>query len=134
MSGAEQADAMLAQLEQQRAALQSARDREQALAAFSERVMDTVGSVVIVLDAQGRLRRCNSRARETLRPLAEGDSVDQLLHAEDQMRLAGELPPLPWPVQSVLFEQVRRRGHYRAEHLLALRDGGYRHQIGRAHV
>jgi hypothetical protein len=68
MAGAEQADAMLARLEQQRAALQSARDREQSLAAFSERVMDTVGSVVIVLDAQGRLRRSNSRAREVLRP------------------------------------------------------------------
>lgn len=129
MAGAEQADAMLARLEQQRAALQSARDREQSLAAFSERVMDTVGSVVIVLDAHGRLRRSNSRAREVLRPLAEGDSVDLLLYPEDQMRLAGELPPLPWPVHSVLFELVRRRGHYRAEHRLALRGGGYRHHL-----
>ena len=129
MAGAEQADAMLAQLEQQRAALQSARDREQSLAVFTERVMDTVGSVVIVLDAQGRLRRSNSRARDVLRPLSEGDSVDLLLYPEDQMRLAGELPPLPWPVHSVLFEQVRRCGHYRAEHRLALRGGGYRHHL-----
>jgi PAS domain-containing protein len=55
--------------------------------------------------------------------------VDLLLYPEDQMRLAGELPPLPWPVHSVLFEQVRRHGHYRAEHRLALRGGGYRHHL-----
>lgn len=127
--GAEQADTMLLALERQRAELQAARDREQALSAFAERIMETVGGAVLVLDPSGRLRHGNAHCTQVLAPLAEGESIDALLHPADRAALAAALPALPWAVHSVLFEQVRRQGRYRAEHRLAMRDGSHRYHL-----
>lgn len=125
-NGAEQADAMLAQLEQQQRALVQAHDREQGLSSFAQRIMDTVGGLVLVLDAEGRLRRGNRQCTDHFAQIELGQGIDALLHPEDLAALNDALPPLPWPVHSVLFESVRRRGHYRVEHRLRLRDGRYR--------
>ncbi|MCK6425505.1 MAG: EAL domain-containing protein [Burkholderiaceae bacterium] len=129
LAGAEQAESMFLALERQRNALRDAHARELSLGAFAQRIMDTVGGVVIVLDAQGHLRQCNRHCQTRLAALPEGGSVDDLLHPEDRAALAQALPPLPWPVHSRLFESVRRQGHYRAEHRLTMRDGGHRFHL-----
>jgi diguanylate cyclase (GGDEF)-like protein/PAS domain S-box-containing protein len=129
LAGAEQAESMFAALERQRNELRGAHARELSLGAFAQRIMDTVGGVVIVVDPEGLLRQCNRHCQAQLAPLAEGGSVDVLLHPDDQAALAAALPPLPWPVRSVLFESLRRLGQYRAEHRLAMRDGSHRYHL-----
>ncbi|ACB33614.1 diguanylate cyclase/phosphodiesterase with PAS/PAC sensor(s) [Leptothrix cholodnii SP-6] len=129
LAGSEQAESMFVQLERQRNALRDAHGREQALSAFAQRVMDTVGGVVIALDPQGRLRQRNRHCQNDLAPLPEGSSVDLLLHPQDLAALEAALPHLPWQVHSVLFETVRRQGGYRAEHQFAMRDGSYRYHL-----
>jgi diguanylate cyclase (GGDEF)-like protein/PAS domain S-box-containing protein len=129
LAGAEQAGSMLIELEQQRNALRNTHGREQALSAFAQRIMDTVGGVVITLDPQGRLRQSNRHCQNDLASAPVGGSVDALLHPQDLAALAAALPRLPWQVHSVLFESVRRQGVYRAEHQLAMRDGSYRYHL-----
>lgn len=129
LCGTEQAESMFSALEQQRNALREAHDREQGLNAFAQRIMDTVGGVVIVLDALGRLRQCNRHCQSGLAALPAGESLDALLHPDDLAELADALPRLPWRVHSVLFESVRRRGQYRNEHRLKMRDGSHRFHL-----
>ena len=126
LDGAEQAETMLIELERQGGALRQAHGREQALSAFAQRIMDTVGGLVVVLDAEGRLRQSNRHCQQDLAPVAAGEGVDALLHPVDLTALDGALPRLPWLVHSVLYETVRRHGAYRAEHRLAMRDGSFR--------
>jgi transcriptional regulator with PAS, ATPase and Fis domain len=123
VDGAEQAETMFVELERQGSALRQAHGREQTLSAFAQRIMDTAGGLVIVVDAEGRLRQSNRHCQQDLAPLAVGKGVDALLHPVDLSALDSALPRLPWPVHSVLFETVRRHGSYRAEHRLAMRDG-----------
>jgi diguanylate cyclase (GGDEF)-like protein/PAS domain S-box-containing protein len=129
LAGAEQAEAMFTALEQQRNALRDAHGREVALSAYAQRIMDTVGGVVIVLDAQGRSRQCNRHCQTLLRPLGAEESLDALLHPQDLAELSAALPRLPWPVHSVLFESLRRQGQYHAELRLRMRDGGHRFHL-----
>jgi len=129
LAGAEQAESMFTALERQRNELRGAHARELSLGAFAQRIMDTVGGVVIVVDPEGLLRQCNRHCQTQLAPLAAGGSVDVLLHPDDRAALAAALPTLPWPVRSVLFESLRRQGAYRAEHRLALRDGSHRFHL-----
>lgn len=129
LAGAEQAGSMLIELERQGNALRDAHGREQALSAFAQRIMDTVGGVVIALDPHGRLQQSNRHCQDDLAPLPAGGSADALLHPQDLAALAAALPRLPWQVHSVLFESVRRQGVYRAEHQLAMRDGSYRYHL-----
>jgi diguanylate cyclase (GGDEF)-like protein/PAS domain S-box-containing protein len=126
LAGAEQAETMFAELERQGGALRHAHGREQTLSAFAQRIMDTVGGLVIVVDAEGRLRQSNRHCQQDLLPVAPGQGMDALLHPADLAVLDAALPRLPWPVQSVLYETVRRHGNYRAEHQLAMRDGSFR--------
>ncbi len=129
VSGAEEAEGMLAELERQGGALRQAHGREQALSAFAQRIMDTTGGLVIVLDAEGRLRQCNRHCQDDLSPAAATKGVDALLHPVDLSTLDATLPRLPWAVHSVLYETVRRHGSYRAEHRLAMRDGSFRFHL-----
>ncbi len=132
LAGAEQMDVMLREVESQRNALQHANRRERSLNDFAQRVMDTVGSVVIVLSAQGRIERANryceahlAKSRDDLRD----STLDDLLLPLERKALAEALPNLPWPIASPLFETVRRVGHYKAEHLLRSTSGNYRHYL-----
>jgi len=129
LAGAEQAEAMFTALEAQRNALRDAHGREVALSAYAQRIMDTVGGVVIVLDAQGHPREANRHCHRHLRGLADGEGVDALLHPEDLAALSAALPRLPWTVHSVLFESLRRQGQYHAELRLAMRDGSHRFHL-----
>lgn len=129
LAGAEQAETMFVAMEQQRNALRDAHGREVALSAYAQRIMDTVGGVVIVLDAEGRLRQCNRHCQAQLWPLGEDESIDALLHPQDLAALTAALPRLPWRVHSVLFESLRRQGQLHAEYRLTMRDGSHRFHL-----
>ncbi|WP_335342550.1 EAL and GGDEF domain-containing protein [Sedimenticola hydrogenitrophicus] len=129
LAGAEQTDAMLREVEEQRNALRDAHQRERGLAAFAQRVMDTVGSLVIVLGPDGLVRSANQQCREQLGETEQtlrGRPLDDWLHPKERTVLVERLPALPWPVHSALFETVRRQGVYGAEHRLGSLAGGYR--------
>ena len=125
LAGAEQAEGLILAMEQQRNALREAHGREQALSAFTQRTIDTVGGMVVVLDTEGRLRQCNRHVQEELQTPAANSSIDALLHPQDLSTLSNRLPRLPWAVHSVLFESLRRAGQYRGEHRLQRRGGGF---------
>ena len=132
LAGAEQTDAMLRQVESQRNALRDAHQRERGLAAFAERVMDAVSSLVIVLGADGRITMAN---HDCCQRLGEAEAelsqrvLDEWLHPDEHRALAEQLPELPWAVHSVLFETVRRQSGYSAEHRLMDSEGDYRHYL-----
>ncbi len=132
LAGAEQSDAMLREVETQRNALRTAHQGQRTLSGFVQRVMDTAGSLVIVLGPDGRVRLANRRCEEALGEAArdlEGRTLDELLPVDERMALASRLPPLPWEVVSPLFETVRRQGNYSAEHRLAGCNGHFRHYL-----
>ena len=82
---------MFTALEQQRNALRDAHSRERSLGAFAQRIMDTVGGVVIALDAQGR-RYTVSFLINHPRASAGGPAIDALLLWVAQRR-PGEAAP-----------------------------------------
>lgn len=114
-------DAMLRESEQQKAKLQDKANQQHALSRFVDRVMDTMDDLLFVIDTEGRIRRLNTRVeRELGFTEAEllGSAIDDLLSPVEQQHLAGHLPALPWPVRSVLLENVRLNGYYSGEHEL----------------
>ncbi len=132
LAGMEQSDAMLREVESQRNALRAAHQGQRTLSGFVQRVMDTAGSLVIVLGPDGRVRLANRRCEEALGEAArdlEGRVLDELLPGDERMVLAAVLPALPWKVLSPLYETVRRQGNYSAEHRLAGCNGQYRHYL-----
>lgn len=135
LAGGEQTDTMLRQVEAQRNALRDTQQQARDLSAFTERVMDTVGSLVIVLDQDGRVRQTNLCCRQALEEFENsllGRVLDELLPPAERSALEAKLPPLPWTVHSPLFETVRCQGDYSAEHRLAGADGKYRYYLVRA--
>jgi len=112
-------DTMLKESEQQKAKLKETMGRQQALGRFIHRVLDTMDDVLIVIDAEGRIRQIN-RAAERQLGLSEdtwsGSPADELLSPEDRLSLAAQLPPLPWPLKSVLLETIRLHKSYSGEH------------------
>ena len=130
ISDAHQTELMLQQLEQQRNLLREAHQEQQGLMHFVQRVMDTVGSLVIVLDQTGIITQRNRSVSQTL--AGKGDRrgsevIDEWLHPDDLARLKSQLflTELPWPIQSVLFETIRFKGNYTREHRLHRSDGGF---------
>jgi len=116
-------DAMLKESEQQRTKLKDAMDRQQALGRFIHRVLDTMDDVLIVIDAEGRIRQINQAAERQLglfEPAWSGSPADELLFPEDRSFLVAQLPPLPWPLKSVLLETIRLHKSYSGEHRLSV--------------
>jgi diguanylate cyclase (GGDEF)-like protein/PAS domain S-box-containing protein len=114
-------DAMLSESEQQKAKLQDKANQQHALSRFVDRVMDTMDDLLFVIDTEGRIRRLNTGVeRELGFTEAEllGSGIDDLLSPVEQQHLAGHLPALPWPVRSVLLENIRLNGYYSGEHEL----------------
>ena len=86
LDGTEQSEAMLREMESQRNALRTAHQGQRALTGFVQRVMDTAGSLVIVLAPDGRVRLANRRCEEALGEAArdlEGRALDGLLPPEE---------------------------------------------------
>ncbi|MEY8879671.1 MAG: EAL domain-containing protein [Leptothrix sp. (in: b-proteobacteria)] len=129
LAGSAQAEALFSEMERQRNALRDTHRREQALAAYAQRLMDTVGGIVLATDTEGRIRQANRHCLEQLVPLPVGQGLDTLLHPHDAALLGAGLPALPWPVHSVLFETIRRQGCYHGEHRVAMRDGSFREYL-----
>lgn len=132
LAGAEQSDVMLREVEAQRNALRTAHQGQRTLSGFVQRVMDTAGSLVIVLGPDGLVRLANRRCEEALGEAArdlEGRALDGLLPEEERATLSTRLPALPWTVHSPLYETIRRQGNYSAEHRLAGCTGQYRHYL-----
>jgi diguanylate cyclase (GGDEF)-like protein/PAS domain S-box-containing protein len=121
-------DAMLGESEQQKLKLKELAGRQQALGRFVERMLDTLVDLLIVVDTEGRIRRLNKAVEREL-GFSEAElmdtAIDDLLAPGEQQHLAALLPPLPWPVRSVLLETTRLTGRYSGEHgLLAKRRDG----------
>jgi diguanylate cyclase (GGDEF)-like protein/PAS domain S-box-containing protein len=123
------ADALLRAMERQAEVLRAATLRQSALADFTQRVMDTSSALMVVLDADGRIRQVNRRFRDELAE-AEGELagrvLDDWLPPAERAALERRLARLPWTVQSPLFELMRRDGAYEAEHRLIGADGAWR--------
>jgi len=129
LADAEQTEAMLGELESQRNSLRTAQTTQQSLSSFIQRVMDSAGSLLVVLAPDGRVRMSNLRCEGALGAAASalaGTVLDDLLPAEERAAVAAQLPALPWVVHSPLFELISSQGSYRAEHRLLAGDGGYR--------
>jgi signal transduction histidine kinase/CheY-like chemotaxis protein len=127
---AQQTEAMLSELENQRNALRLANRQQKELAAFTQRIIDTVGSLVIVLNNEGRIRLSNQRSLAVFghTSLEPGSKViDDFLPADERQALAASLPKRHWTVHSVLFETLRLQGGYHAEHRLIDQDGQSHH-------
>ena len=123
------ADALLRAMEAQANALREAHVRQRAQADFTQRVMDTSGALMIVLDAEGRIRQVNRRFLDELESPSGalvGRAIDEWLAPEDFAALSAEVGQLPWPVYSPLFERLRRDSAYEAEHRLRAVGGEYR--------
>ncbi|MBB4198896.1 GGDEF domain-containing protein [Rhodoblastus sphagnicola] len=122
-------DAMLRALEQQADELQAAYRRQNIQVDFTRRVMNTSSALIILLDAEGRIREVNRRFLEGLQ-VGEGDVVGRVLDdwmaPEEQHVLRDRLIRLPWTVHSHLFELMRGSGAYGCEHRLRRADGSYR--------
>jgi PAS domain S-box-containing protein len=63
-----------------------------------------------------------------------GTVLDDLMPAHERSTVAAQLPVLPWPVYSGLFECINRQGKYSAEHQLRTIDGSYRSYLFEATV
>lgn len=117
-------DAMLSESEQQREKLKEAASRQQALNRFVHRMLDTLDDLLLVIDTEGRIRRTNTAVERQL-GCAEAElmatPIDDLLWPAERQHLAALLPPVPWPVRSVLLETTRRNGIYSGEHVLLAR-------------
>ena len=137
LAEASHADAMLSEVESQRNSLRAAQQTQQHLSSFIQRVMDSAGSLLIVLTPEGHVRMSNHRCEEALGITAQqlsGTILDDLLPAIERAVLAASLPALPWKVHSPLFEWISYQGAYSAEHRLLAGDGSYRDYLFEAAV
>jgi len=126
---AEQTAKILRAIETQATALKVANQRRVDQANFTQRVMDTTSSLMIVLKSDGRIRLVNQRfaAEFCLAGKSLEDRVlDDWLHPDERQQFAASVVGLPWRVHSPLFEFLRQAGSYAAEHRLTPRDGEYR--------
>ncbi|RQO60605.1 hypothetical protein DBR47_09700 [Paucibacter sp. KBW04] len=118
VANSEQMDAMLGELEAQRNAALKSRQNEKSLSNHSNRVLDSAGSLLFVLDLQGRVSSANKASREALGfdHTALGHFVlDGFLHPQEQAQLREGLPESLRQVESPLLEQVLRSQPYEAE-------------------
>lgn len=117
----ESMDAMLSESEQQKTKLRDRANQQQELNRFVDRVMDTIDDLLFIISTEGQIRRLNTAVEREL-GFNEAElldiGIDNLLSPDEQQNLAGQLPVLPWNVQSVLFETVRLTGYYAGEHQL----------------
>ncbi|MBB4200712.1 GGDEF domain-containing protein [Rhodoblastus sphagnicola] len=122
-------DQMLRVMEEQAEELHAANRRQNIQVDFTRRVMNTSSALIILLDAEGRIREVNRRFLEGLQ-VRESDVVgrvlDEWMAPEEQHVLRGRLIRLPWTVYSHLYEVMRGSGAYGSEHRLRGADGSYR--------
>lgn len=125
-----QTDSMLSAIEKQSNALREANVIQRKQTNFIQRVMDSTGALMVVLEADGRVRQINRRCQQDLvdaDKLLRGGVLDDWLHPDERRKLCEEWGDLPWVVYSPLFEAVRCAGSYGAEHRLLGVSGGYRY-------
>lgn len=126
---AEQTDRLLRNMEAQASALREANRQQANQAKFTQRVMDTSSSLMIVLRADGCIRQVNRRFATEFHVSnlsLEGRVLDDWLHPDERCQFAAAIAGLQWQVHSPLFEFVLQTGAYAAEHRLAPSEGEYR--------
>ena len=109
--------------------LRSVGSRQRDLAEFTQRMMDAVGTLIVVLDDDGRIKRINCAASAYLginMPLTEGAQIETWFAPEEVDALRATLPQIPWQLNSVVLESARHRRRYRSEHRLRGADGSWR--------
>ncbi|HLF96586.1 MAG TPA: EAL domain-containing protein [Methylococcaceae bacterium] len=117
-------DAMLRESEQKKQQLEELVVRQQGLARFIGRVMDSMDGLLVVVDTDGRIRQVNTAILRELEFDAEellGQPFDDLLAPADREKLAARLPALSWPVRSAMLENIRLDNGYAAEHWLSVK-------------
>lgn len=129
LATAHQTEIMINKLETQSDEMRSANQTQKELTAFTQRVIDTIGGLIIVLNKDGFIRLFNQRCAKTLGLTAQdidNDTIfDHFLCPEELDKLVTALPMLPWKVHSTLFETVQLRGNYSAEHQLKTQSGNF---------
>ncbi|MGY6274997.1 EAL domain-containing protein [Methylomonas sp. MgM2] len=112
-------DSMLSELEGQKRKLKEKVDQQQALTLFVDSILDTMDDLMFVIDKNGLIQRLNAPVEREL-GFSEADllnsNIDHLLPPIEQQALAEQLPVLPWPIRSVLFETIQLNGYYSGEH------------------
>jgi two-component system sensor histidine kinase/response regulator len=131
LATAHQTEIMINKLETQSNEMRLANQTQKELSAFTQRVIDTIGGLIIVLSKDGFIRLFNQRCAKTL-GLTHSDVddetiLDHFLCPEELEQLVIALPLLPWKVHSTLFETVQLRSNYAAEHRLKMQSGDYGH-------
>lgn len=112
-------DAMLSELEGQKIKLKEKVNQQQALTRFVDSILDTMDDLLFVIDKNGLILRLNTPVERELgfsEAKLLNTNIDHLLPAVEQQDLAAQLPVLPWPVRSVLFETIQLNGYYSGEH------------------
>lgn len=118
-------DAMLSKSEGQKINLKQEVEKQQGLTRFVDSILDTMSDLLFVIDKHGLIQRINTAVeRELGFTEAEllGTPIDNLLHRAGRQSLAEQLPVLPWPVQSALFETIQVNGAYSGEHGLIVKN------------
>ena len=114
-------DAMLSHSEQQKTLLKEKADQQQALNRFVDSILNNMENLLFVIDQHGMIKRINATVSYEL-GFSEAELLDScfdtLLPQATRQTMAAALPLLPWPVRSVLLENVRLSGRYSAEHVL----------------
>lgn len=128
----EQMDLMLAEVSGKSLALERHSQEQQRMGAFIQRVMDTMDSLLLVLDRYGNVIRANAEFQRTLGfAPAElvGRSPDTLLAPADLAALRAQLPNGGMGT-SVLFQHVLANREMEAEiNLAEKRDGAAQHHF-----
>jgi len=120
-----QMELMLAEMAGKSAALEKRSQEQARLTNFVERVMDTMDSLLLVLDRHGNVARANAEFQRSLGYAPEdllGRSPDALLSPADLAALRAELPRGGFGT-SVLFQYVLANGAQMEVHLAEKRDG-----------
>jgi len=121
-------DAMLREIEAKRDELVSAGRRQLDLAAFTQRVIDAVGSSIIVLDPEGTVVRINLVASHYLGiklPAPAALHFDAWMDGEELARLRASFPTPPWAIKSVPLEAARYHGQLNGEYRLRGATGSW---------
>lgn len=118
-----QMDSMLKEVEQSKTALQSNYEQSESMAILFSRLMDSVSEILLVLDKQGVIQRCNQPALLHFgceKKALLGINPDTLLCDDSQAILTDTVNPRPMGTKSLIYEGVNQNPHFEIEVCFAI--------------
>ena len=132
LADAEYTAEMMQVLQDQKNELAEINHRLQKQIEFTQRIIDTTSSLMIVLDHNGFIHQVNQQCRkDIIGPEVKLGNVvlDDWMHPDEHIALLASLPKFPWKVHSAFYETVRQARFYSAEHRLRARDDHFYHYL-----